>query len=188
MKLFVLSIMATATLFSSALPGDDADNKADMLRQLRESPTASPESMSWFAALPLQEKRSMARELGTIVLDSDDGRTFVVAFGAVDSPYPWALFVGAHRVELCAGNDFVYETRNNSAGAKEGDIHWTFACSYDTQYAVNRITFQKSIAEKTADLDVPLDGTGWRYVGPKLDSSAETLQRSAEAKSPAPKR
>jgi hypothetical protein len=148
-------------------------DETDSLESLRSAPHESAASAGWFASLTGEQRRAGAEQLGDIVLDSDDGQTFVVAFGAKRSPYPWALFVSPRRIELCEGNRFVYgaETNSSQAASVQG-VCWSFKTAYDTTYQAGRIRFERPAAGKSG-LELWLDETGWKYIGPALECSGD---------------
>jgi len=184
MKTLMLALIGLNFLLSGRQSlGDDSK---DLLR-LRKSPADSPESVRWFAMLPLEKQRATARQLGAIVLDSDDGATFVVAFGAEKSPYPWALFVSTRRVELCAGNSFDNAIEDEKGESKQRGVRWTFEEAYNTEYAERGIAFQKPLGTKSTGLRIWITGSGWQYVGPQLEESSDVL-RTAELIAPDLKR
>lgn len=105
MKHALTSIAVTLFVGLHPVIADDAS----LLQKLKQDPTGNPTAASWFASLPLEKKREYAARMGPIVLEGGKGtkdESFVVAFGATQSPYPWALMVGRDRLELRGGNSF----------------------------------------------------------------------------------
>ena len=184
MKTLMLALVAATFVLGSRQSLSDDSLK---LLRLRTSPAENPESVRWFATLPLDKQRAAARQLGIIVLDSDDSATFVVAFGAEKSPYPWALFVGARRVELCEGNSFDITVEDDKDVSKQQGVRWTFEEAYNTEYAERGIAFQKPLGTKSTGLRIWITGSGWQYVGPQLEESSDVL-RTAELIAPDLKR
>jgi hypothetical protein len=169
-------VLAALACWQQAGLADDAAS----LENLRDAPHESAAAVGWFASLPSEQRRAKAQQLGMIVLDSDDRDTFVVAFGATRSPYPWALFVSPRRIELCAGNRFAYaaETDSSQAGRVQG-ICWSFKTAYDTTYHAGHIRFQRPAAGESG-MELWLGETGWKYVGPALERLGDQTRYANE--------
>jgi hypothetical protein len=172
---------AAVTLFVGLHPviADDAS----LLQKLKHDPTGNPAAASWFASLPLEKKREYAARIGHIVLEAAKGtedESFVVAFGATRSPYPWAFMVGKgrNRLELCGGNSFYYVRRDDKWAKNKWGVYWIVKVEYTTTIAETSVTFRKAIS-KGIGFDLWIPGSGWTYVGPKLPKADWVLGRDA---------
>jgi tetratricopeptide (TPR) repeat protein len=176
---------AEAKKFGYALPSESGPQTKEapaLLRRLKQNPVKSPDAAAWFAGLSIEKKRTYAAQIGHIVLEGDKGgkhENFVVAFGADQSPYPWAFIVGKDRLELCEGNTFEYVRRDDERGKNQWGVYWVVSQRYDTKVATGRVVFQKRPKQKgTAGCDVWTPAAGWQYVGPQLPKSDRVLRAS----------
>jgi hypothetical protein len=143
------------------------------LYRLKQDPVGSAEAAHWLANLPLEKKRAYAAQLGHVVLESDtDDDDFVVAFGADEAPYRWALRVGRKHVFLYEDNSFVFVLRNDGAVKNQWGVWWSVKQPYDLESNIwSAVVFRKRVNPKGSGFNVWIPATDLRYVGPKLSKS-----------------
>lgn len=178
MKSFASSFIAFVLLANSSPALCD---EAALLQMLKKNPAGNPETAHWFASLSLQKKRAYAAQIGHIVLEADTDikqTNFVVAFGADQSPYPWAFIVRKDRLELCRGNSFAYVLRDDKWVKHQWGVYWAVDQEYRTEGTRDKIVFrQQSILKGTAGFDLWIPASGWQYVGAKLPKSDLVLRK-----------
>jgi hypothetical protein len=173
-KWFSSSFLAVVLLASgSFILGDDAT----LLRELKENPAGSPEAARWFANLPVEKKRAYSAKIGRIVLDSESGSGFVVAFGSAQSPYPWVFVVGKGRLDLTGDNSFSYVLRDDRLVKKQWGVYWFAEHNYDSKSTGRGIAFiKRPDGRKGSHSDLWIPASGWKYVGPQLPKSKSVLR------------
>ncbi|MEI6348661.1 MAG: hypothetical protein WCP69_12010 [Bacteroidota bacterium] len=147
------------------------------IAQLKENPITNFRAAYWFAKLSFKQKQYFSKKLGTIVLTSSDSTEFIVAFGAEKSPYPWAFQVNNANIKLYTKNNFVNIFRNDKYVQNQWGVYWT-SQPYITKIKLNNRNslFIQNSDPRNVNLDLWIPATGWKYVGPELEISKDTLK------------
>jgi hypothetical protein len=148
-----------------------------MIAQLKENPITNFRAAYWFAKLSFKQKQYFSKKLGTIVLTASDSTEFIVAFGAEKSPYPWAFQVNNANIKLYTKNNFVNIFRNDKYVQNQWGVYWT-SQPYITKIKLNNRNslFIQNSDPRNINLDLWIPASGWKYVGPELEISKDTLK------------
>lgn len=152
-------------------------NSQKMIAQLKENPITNCQAAYWFAKLSFIQKQYFSKKLGTIVLSTSDSTEFIVAFGAEKSPYPWAFQVNNANIKLYTKNNFVNIFRNDKYVQNQWGVYWT-SQPYITKIKINKSAplFIQNTDPRNINLDLWIPASGWKYVGPELEISKDTLK------------
>ena len=152
-----------------AFSGCYADEELpEMMKRLVKDPVGDTEATTWFASLPMAEKKRYARRAGQILFEATDHPDFVVAFGADRSPYPWVMMVGEKKGWIRLGKTGTVRLRY-----LHGDwaVFWFSEKEYHSRESNGKIILKEWVNKKRVASDPPglwATGKDWRYVGPPL--------------------
>ncbi len=150
----------------------------EMIAELRADPVKNARAARWFMALSFNEQVAVSEKLGTIVLRATEGKDFVVAWGAADSPYPWAFIISPAGVTLTGSNAFSLRFRDDEFVSSQWGAHWVVKQAYLNVDSKKGPAFEPEPPSKgQTGFDRWLAaGGGWSYVGPALRRQAGVLR------------